>query len=590
MLECPRPAARAGETVSGAGGYQGGCRMLIRKIGAIGRTYRQIERYSEILGVLFKFGFGDLVITLKADRYLDLGRQMFFRKPKEKIEQLSRAERVRLAIEELGPTFIKLGQMLSTRPDLLPKDFIAELVKLQDKVAPFPFSEAQQILEAELGADFSRHFQYVEPEPMAAASIGQVHRAGLAGEEEVAIKVQRPGIRRIIEVDLEILLHLATLLEKHVEGWDVNRPADIVEEFGRTLERELDYGLEAANMERFARQHSNNSNVYIPKVHRNLTTARVLTMEYVEGVKASDFDRLRRSGYDLALIADRGGELVMEQTLVHGFFHADPHPGNLLILPDNVICLLDMGMTGRVDRRTRENMGDLVLATVRQDPRSLVAALLHLTEWEEEPDVRGMTRDASAFMDKYLGRPLRELELGKLLQEVFDVALEYRLRVPPDLLLLIKALSATEGLGRQLDPDFDIISKAKPFVQRLVLERYSPRRLASEFNEYGAEVLGLVKELPGDIRALIRLARKGKFKLEVDHRGLEEMNATQDRTSNRLAFSIVLASLIVGSSLIIQSDIPPTWHGLSIIGLAGLAVAGIMGFWLLISILKRGML
>ncbi|MEW6263408.1 MAG: AarF/ABC1/UbiB kinase family protein [Thermodesulfobacteriota bacterium] len=564
--------------------------MLIRRIGQIGRTYRQIERYTEILSVLIKFGFGDLVAGLKVEQYLNIGRQIFFLPRKEKIETLTRAVRVRMVLEELGPTFIKLGQMLSTRPDLLPAEFLEELVKLQDDVAPFPFHEAQEIMAAELKRSPEKVFPRIETEPLAAASIAQVHRARLADGEEVVIKVQRPGIRRVVEVDLEILLHLATLVERHLEGWDVYRPTKVVEEFGQSLENEMDFSIEAANMERFAALYREDPNVYIPKVFREFTTPRVLTMEYVEGLRAGALDRLRQEGHDLRRIADLGARMVLEQTLVFGFFHADPHPGNLMVLPGPAVCLLDMGMVGRLDRRTREDIVDLLLGLVERDPAAVVSALCRLTEWEEEPDRRALEREVSVFMDRHLNRPLKEMQLGGLLRQVFDAAIKFRLYLLPDLLLLIKALTTIEGLARRLDPGLDLVAKAEPFVKKVQAERYHPHRLAGDLWDYGKELLDILKEMPADLRGLLRLARNGKIKIEIEPLGWEHMRVTQDRTSNRLSFAIVLAGLIVGSSLVIQSGIPPTWHGIPVIGLAGYIVAGLMGFWLLITILRRGMM
>ena len=282
--------------------------------------------------------------------------------------------------------------------------------------------------------------------------------------------------------------------------------------------------------------------------------------------------------------------MVMEQTLVFGFFHADPHPGNLLVLPGHVICLLDMGMMGSIDRTTRETIADLCVGVIKNDPAVMVKALINLTHWEDEPDRRGLEREVSGFADLYFHRPLKELALGTLLQHIFEIARKYRLRVPPDLILLIKALSTIEGVGQQLDPDFDIIAKASPFVKKIKLGRYQPGRLAADLWEYGTELLEVIKYFPDDFRAIFRLARKGRFKIELQHHGLENLRLTQDQASNRLSFSIVLASLIIGSSVIVHSGIPPTWHGIPLIGLAGYLVAGIMGFWLLITILKKGMM
>ena len=564
--------------------------MFIQKIGIIGRTYRHIQRYTEILGILFKFGFGDLVTNLKVEQYIDVGRQMIFREKKETIEALTRAVRLRMVLEELGPTFIKLGQMLSTRADVLPAEFIKELIKLQDEVPPFAFDDARNIIEAELNAALDTQYSSVNPVPLAAASIGQVHRATTIEGDEVVIKVQRPGIKKTIEVDLEIMLHLATLVERHLDGWDLHRPTELVHEFGQSLERELDYLTEAGHMERLANMYLNDSRVYIPKVFREATTPRILTMEYVDGIHAGCMDELQEKGYDLVEIAKIGADLVIDQTMVHGFFHADPHPGNLMILPGNVICFLDMGMMGRLERYTRENIVDLAMAVVHQDQTALVNALLRITEWDDEPDRRTLGRALSSFVDQHINRPLKEIELGKVLQQVFDITVKYRLRLPSDLLLLIKALTAVEGLGRRLDPNFDIIAIAAPVVKAIQMKRYHPRRLAEDFWEYALETVGIFKELPGEVRAVLRLARQGRLRVELEHVALDEMRLTQDRASNRLSFAIVLASLIIGSSMIIHSGIPPTWHDIPLIGLAGYLVAGVMGFWLLITILRRGMM
>ncbi len=562
--------------------------MHIRKIGMIGRTYRHIQRYRQILTVLFKYGFGDLVDTLKIEQYLEIGLQMISRKRREKMETLTRAERVRMAMEELGPTFIKMGQILSTRPDLLPVEFILELEKLQDHVPPFEYTQVEMIIETELGTQLDNILKDFEEAPLASASIGQVHRARLADGEEVVVKIQRPDIRKTVEVDLEIMLHLATLMERHLEGWEIQRPTKIVEEFAQTLEKELDYTIETSHMERFAMQFLNDSNVYVPKVYRDASTSRILTMEYIDGIKASEIALLEEADLDRREIARRGLDLIMKQIFVHGFFHADPHPGNIFILPDNVICYLDFGMMGRIGRESRENFADLVMNIVRRDERKITEALLRLTVSEEEPDRHTLERSVSEFIDLHFNRPLKELDLGKLLHQLLDMVAKHRLSVPPDLFLMIKALSTVEGLGRLLNPDFDVTEQAAPFVRRIQMDRLHPKRIAGDFFDSGTELLHLIKEIPGEVRKILRQARQGKIKIEFEHRGLESMLSTHDRISNRLAFAIVLAALIIGSALIVLSGIPPKWHEIPVIGLAGFMFAGVMGFWLLVSILRRG--
>jgi len=562
--------------------------MHIRKIGIIGRTYRHIQRYRQILTVLFRYGFGDLVHTLKIEQYLEIGLQMISRKRRENIETLSRAERVRMAMEELGPTFIKMGQILSTRPDLLPVEFIQELGKLQDHVPPFEYAQVKDIIEKELGVALGQLFKDFEETPLASASIGQVHRARLVDGDEVVVKVQRPGIRKTVEVDLEIMLHLATLMERHLKAMEIHRPTRIVEEFARTLEKELDYTIEAAHTERFAMQFIGDATVYVPKIYREATTSRVLTMEYVRGIKASEIARLDEAGLDRREIARRGLDLIMKQVFVHGFFHADPHPGNIFILPGNVICYLDFGMMGRIGRKSREHFADLIMNIVRRDEVNVTDALVRLTISDEEPNHNALERDVAEFIDQHFYRPLKEMDLGKLLHQLLEMAARHRLTVPPDLFLMIKALSTAEGVGRVLDPDFDATERAAPFVRRIQLQRLHPKRIAEDIYDSGSDFLHLVKEIPGELREILRQARQGRVKIEFEHRGLENMLSTHDRISNRLAFAIVLASLIIGSSLIVLSGIPPKWHGIPVIGLAGFIIAGVMGLWLLFSIIRRG--
>src|SRR5262245_51607339 len=406
--------------------------MPIRKIGVVGRTYRHVNRYRQILTVLFKYGFGELVDRLRIGHYLEIGLQLISRKPREQVESLTTAERVRLALEELGPTFIKLGQVISTRPDLVPVEFADELAKLREHVPPFPFEQVRQIVETELGGPLEQVYERFDEQSLAAASIGQVHRAVLHGGDEVVVKVQRPNIQGIIEIDLEILMHLATLAEKHAEGIALHRPGRIVEEFARVIERELDFTTEAAHLERFATLFRNDDTIYVPRVHRSATTPLVLTMEYVPVIPVTDVAALRSDGLDPKLIAARGTQLTLKQLFVLGFFHADPHPGNVFVLPGNVICLLDFGMMGRLDRAGRETFGDLIYAVAHRDSAHAATALLHLTEHDDDTDVdpRRLERDVAEFIDVRVAAELRDLDFGKLLQGLLDLVNRHRLRIP----------------------------------------------------------------------------------------------------------------------------------------------------------------
>ncbi|OPL16770.1 MAG: ABC transporter [delta proteobacterium MLS_D] len=554
--------------------------MLIRKIGFVSRTYRHVNRYRQILGVMIKFGFGDFIDRINVGRYFESGMQFVTRSTAKRLDTLTRAERVRMAIEELGPTFVKLGQILSTRPDLLPADMIVELEKLQDDVVQVPFEDIRSAVEEELGITLEQLFERFDVEPVAAASIGQVHRARLASGDEVIVKVRRPGISSRVEVDLEILHHLASLAEEHVEEAQLFRPVKIAEEFARTLENEIDYTVEASYAERFANQFQDNEAIYVPRIFREYTTSRILVMEYVEGIKASKLDRLDGEGYDRKIIAERGADLLLAQIFDYGFFHADPHPGNIFILPDNVICYLDFGMMGSVDRRSRDELADMVFAIVQGDERKVTDALLAVVETEEDPDRRLLESDMSHLIELYAFKPLKEIRIAQVLNKILNLISRHRLRLPFDKYLMIKALATTEGVGYMLDPDFDMTARAAPFIRRLKLQRFMPGRIVEELMDTGGDAVKLFRELPRETHDILRQIKQGKIRATFDHRGLEPLIQSMEHSANRLAVGLVAGSLVIGSSVMIGLEARPFLFGISAVGLAGILLAGLLGVYL----------
>ena len=343
-------------------------------------------------------------------------------------------------------------------------------------------------------------------------------------------------------------------------------------------------------MARFQKNFKGDPTVFVPKVFFEVSTARVLTMAYVEGIKVSALDQLDTAGMDRELIVVHGVDLILKQVLIHGFFHADPHPGNFFILPDHVICLLDFGMVGVVDRETREEFVELIDAIAQKKEARIVRALLKLTLWEQEPEMRVLERDMADFLAQHFFKPLKEIEIGKFFQQMLAVAARHRLRIPPTLFLMIKALTTLEGVAYQLDPEFDIVASAAPFVLQVRLEKFSPRRLAAEFTHQAAEWIRLSEQLPKEFMEVIRMIRQQRLLIKVEHQGLEEMLATHDQISNRISFSIIIAALVVGSALIVISKTPPFIFGISLIGIIGFLAAALMGIWLLIAILKKGKL
>ncbi len=560
---------------------------MIQKIGLISRTYRQINRYKEIIFVLARHGFGDLLTKIDLEKYVDFGKKILPVIGDIKIESFSPYERIRMTLEELGPTFIKLGQIMSNRPDLLPQELLVELEKLQDSVPPFSEQEAKEIIESELGKPVSILFTEFTSAPMASASIAQVHKAILITGEEIVIKVQRPDIEKIIEVDLEIMLHLAMLLEQHIKGMNIIDPVGIVNEFERSIKQETDFTLEAVHMERFAKNFQRDTTVYVPRVYRDLTTKKVLTMEFINGVKVSSVNGAQKEVYDPELIASRGADLVLKQIFEHGFFHADPHPGNILILSNNIICFLDFGMMGILLPKHREYLGSVILGIRNKDAEKITKALLRLSNSRRIENVEELENQVFRLVDQYSHQPLKNINLGEFLNKTIKILITYKLKISPDIYLLLKALVTIEGVARKLHPDFDMVKQIEPFARRLIKDRLSPRRLTKEMYESAAEFSLLLRDFPSEIKEIMDQIKLGQFGIEFKHKGLDPMLKKHDQISNRIAFAIVLASLIIGSSLIVLSRIPPKWHEIPIIGIVGFLGAGVLGFWLLISILKH---
>ena len=552
------------------------------------RAYLRVKRYKEIIIILAKHGFGDLLTKIDLEKYIDLGEKIIPSVGSIKIEPFSTYERIRMVLEELGPTFIKLGQIMSNRPDLLPQELLIELEKLQNSVPPFSEQEAREIIESELEETIPNLFKDFTNTPIASASIAQVHKAVLLTGEKVAIKVQRPDIENVIDVDLEIMRQLAMLLEQHVAGMDIIDPVSIVDEFDNSIKQEIDFTLEASHIERFSRNCQEDPTVYVPKVYREQTTKKVLTMELIEGIKVSNINEKQKNIYNPELIACRGADLILKQIFEHGFFHADPHPGNILILNNNIICFLDFGMMGVLLPKYREYLGSAILGIRNNDATKITKALLKLSNSRKIENIEELENKIFKLLDQYSHQPLKNINLGEFLNNIIKILISYKLKISPDIYLLLKAMVTIEGVGRKLHPDFDIIKHIEPFAKKLVKDRFSPSKLTKEMYASTAEFVFLLRDLPSDIQEIIDQIKLGKFGIEFKHKGLDIMRKTYDQISNRISFAIVLASLIIGSSLIVLSGIPPKWHEIPIIGIVGFLGSGILGVWLLISILKHG--
>lgn len=552
-------------------------------------TSRIVRRYRDVATVLVRHGLADIVEALHLGPYLAWGVRMLPTRARPD-PSLSRAARLRLTLEELGPTFVKFGQALSVRADVLPADVVGELSRLQEHVAPLQPGAAEAAIEAELGQPVAVLFRHFDPAPLAAGSMAQVHRATLHSGESVAVKVRRPGIGRMIASDIEILRRLARLVERRVPAAEVANPTGLVEEFAWTIRAEQDFRREARNLERCAANFSGDRTVRFPRVYRELTTSGVLTMEYLAGARVSELEAAGVDASERRLIAERGADAILAQTLEHGFFHADPHPGNLLVLPGAVIGFLDLGIVGRLDRRLRRELSRVVRAIWRQDAAELGRLTIEITEPAGDVDARAIERDLSRLLEAYGNVPLADLSAAAVLSDVVAVAARYRLRMPANLMLLIKTLVTIEGVGLQLDPSFRIVEHAAPRAEAIWRREYSPEVLGRRAARAVQDALVSARDLPQQVEAIGRKIRDGRLEIRFVHRNLDHFVREMDRSSNRLAFAMIIAALIVGSSLVIQSGRGAELWGYPVFGLVGFVVAGLFGVRLAIGIVRSGRL
>lgn len=546
---------------------------------------RGLKRYQEIAQALVKYGYIDVVEALRLRRPLRLGQRLI---GLSEGHSATKPQRLRMLCEELGPTFIKFGQLLSTRADLLSSVYLRELARLQDHAPSEDFTVIRAIVQEELHQPLAALFSNVDTVPLAAASMAQVHRATRRDGQRVILKVQRPHISQIIAADLDILRDLARLAERYVTDLRPFHPVGLVEEFARTITHELDFRHELRNLERCARNFANDATVFIPTPYPDLTTPRVLTMTYVEGVKITDRHALTQAGLDPQEVAAYGANALLKQIFVHGFFQGDPHPGNLVVLPGNVIAILDYGMFGSIDTETREHLATLLLGVVQRDANKMVHALVELGVMDVEGDRRQLRRDVSTLVETYVTVPLERLDLSLMLDEMLKIVHCHSLQIPPEFFLLVRALTTAESLGRELDPDFNIATHLQPFAERLVLERYDPRYLLRKVGVTSEEAGDLLMFLPRALMQIIEKLRRGELHVGLEVQQLDRLIREFDTASNRLTLAIILAASIIGSSLIIQTRMPPLLFGYPALGLLGFIVSALLGLGLVIAILRSG--
>ena len=552
----------------------------------IGRNWRHMRRYRQILGILLKYGFGDVVDVARRDLIGRFGDKIIPLLGKHVDSSMSRAERLRYAAEELGPTFVKLAQVLSMRPDLVPPDVATELQKLQDEVSPFSYEKVRSIIKEDLKQELETAFSHIDEQPLAAASIAQVHRATLHDGRQVVIKIQRPDIQNVIDVDLEIISDLAKVLKRHSLNTVVSDPVAVVEEFNRSIHRELDFLSEGRNIHRFGLMFADDPTVLVPSFYPELSSSRVLVMDFVDGIKASNLEELERKGLDRTVIAERGAQLILKQVFQHGFFHADPHPGNILVLEDNVIAPLDYGMVGNLDDSTIEALGSVLAGIIHKDTNRILRAFDALGITHDVANKIALRTDINGFVSQYYEVPLQELQISGLLKEAFDIFRAHQMTLPSNLSLMLKALITVEGLGRLLHPDFDMVSEVRPYVSQLMFRRYDPRRRFRDILNVFDDFSSLVEELPQGVRDTLRKINAGELRIQFEHRNLEKLTKEFNQSSNRISSAVIIAALIIGSSLVMQVPVGPDFLGFPVLGVLGYLVASVLGLILLWNIFR----
>lgn len=555
-------------------------------------AYSRLGRLREIVQVSFHYGFGYFI------EQLDL-RQLLspLQKPAVSTEPASLGVRLRKALEDLGPTFIKLGQLLSTRSDLLPPDIIAELTKLQDQVPAIPFEQIEQVVTTELGQPLEQIFSTFEPKPLGSASLGQVHLATLLDGRQVVVKVQRPEVAKTVDTDLLVLADLARLAEHRTPWGRIYSFSEMVEEFSRSLREELDYTVESRHAERIAAGFTNDATVRIPTVLWELTTTRVLTQEYFAGIPLENHAALIAAGCSLPSIAQRLTQAMIKQILEIGYFHADPHPGNILILPDQAIGFLDFGLVGYLSEQHKQVFIRMIMAGYRRQTEVLTQCLRELSISTVPIKEEKLRRDLDLLLDKYFDLPLSQIKLGQAIQEVMDVAFRHQLRLPADFTLLAKTILTLEGVVTDLDPNINILEIIQPVATKLMRQRYSLSHLVRSVEDKITAYLDLAEDIPRLLRTFLSHAANGQLHINWTLVELQAMLQHLDRISNRisfsivlLAFSIIMSGLILSLALVRPYDPSQLFVWRLPVLEIGFVFAGIMVIWLLWAIFRSGKL
>ncbi|WP_195940619.1 ABC1 kinase family protein [Romboutsia sp. 1001713B170131_170501_G6] len=545
-------------------------------------SYRNIKRYKEIIRILIKYGFSYIVEKLNIE---GVAYKIPITNPSEEIKQMSTGEKIRRAFEELGPTYVKLGQILSTRKDLLDQDIIDELSLLRDSVEPFDTDIAKEIFKEEIGLDIEKVFNEFNPTPIGAASIGQVYEAKLQNGEDVIIKIQRPNIESRIKSDLEILKGMVLAFKDGNKDSSID-VIQIIEEFQTQLMRELDYNFEAINAMKFRRMFENSSEVYIPKIYGEFTTKKVLVMEKIIGVKLNDTKKIKELNWDTKVISDIGIKSLFKQVFEYGFFHADPHPGNIFVVSQNTISYIDFGMVGIVDRNTLNALNEIAVALVEKNVDRVIYILTEMDVINNEVDIIGLRQDLLYLIHYYYDVPIEKINISDIMNEVFRFFRRYKVSIPSQLSTLAKAVITLEGTGRDLNPNFSVASIGKEFMRHYYINKFNPQNAFLKSKHAAEEMILDIKTIPKQMRGILRNIEKNNVKLQLEDVKFTSLEEIMRDLTTQISLSLVLASIIVGSSLIISSPNINNNIWIRFTALSGFFISFIIGILIVVKIIR----
>lgn len=544
------------------------------------QTLKNIRRTREIIRILLKYGFEDVVVNTPLQNFVSKRTKLNWRSKEEsRVFDTTRWERIRMAFEELGPTFIKGAQVLSNRPDILPAELITEFQKLQSNVAPFAYEKVREIIVAELGHPVEDIFETFDETPIGSASIGQVHLARLKNGERVVVKVQRPDVKKIVETDLSIMKEVVKRGTAFFEQNGIMDPLDVVVAFEKNMMRELDYRTETRNINQFRTFYKDRKDFYVPRAYKEYTTAKVMVLELIEGVKITNTQQLKAWGLDVVKIAETGMNIYLTQIFEFGFFHADPHPGNVLVRQDGVICLIDFGMVGRLSKKEKIAFAGVFISMAQHDARAMASFFRRLAIDDDIKDIKLFEMDLQEIIDDFAVLDVKESNMADLAQRMQKIIYQYRLKVPGSIFIIFRALAILEGIGKEVHPDLNTMEAVKPYGQKLVVDMYSPANFTDDLFITLNDLLSILNTFPGELKDIVRKIRQGKLHLEHRIDGYDVLLTKLDRLMTRASLTLIIVALLLSSALIIDAPLAPslkTTGGIPYLSIVGWILATLL--------------